>query len=161
MIAARVEVRRTVSILAVLAWAGLAPACVGENPRWDGRDGVSAADSGSGDADTAVASDGDSGSGGAATSSTMAPPGGEVTGSADAGTSAGGGEDSGTSAASTGEDMMCPPDRGLCDGECRKILTDGHHCGEACLDCDDVPGSNGKCMMGECQFPGEGKAEDG
>lgn len=161
MIARRVGVRRAASRVAVLAWAALAPACVGENPRWDGRDGVSVADDGSGDADTEAASGGDSDGGVASTSSTMAPPGGEVTGSADAGTSTGGGEDTGTSAASTGEDMMCPADRGLCDGECRKILTDDHHCGEACLDCDDVPGSNGKCMMGECQIPGDGKAEDG
>lgn len=137
-----------------MALAGIAVGCVGVNPRWDGRGGASiAGDATDTDATGASASE-------ASGESSSAPASAADTAAADGAVGSSSTGDGGSSSGSSGA-MQCPPDRGLCDGECRKILSDGHHCGEACIDCDDVPGSDGKCQQGVCHMMGEGKAEDG
>ncbi|MBK6918571.1 MAG: hypothetical protein IPH07_14345 [Deltaproteobacteria bacterium] len=138
---------RGVRAVVAMALCGIAVGCVGVNPRWDERERAASEGGESTDTDGTDAGAGET---------STAPASAADTATVDASSTG----DVGSSSGSTGA-MQCPPDRGLCDGECRKILSDAHHCGEACVDCEDVPGSDGKCQQGVCHMMGEGKAEDG
>jgi hypothetical protein len=44
----------------------------------------------------------------------------------------------------------CEPPYAMCDGECRDVRSDHHHCGVQCIDCMDLHGPGTHCVDSMC-----------